>query len=210
MTVGIYRLVDRITGETLWIGQSVNLETRHRRHLNDLKHGRHSQQSFADWYIELERDSADILMETLAICAPEEMNEIEGFWFEQDPPRFYGQMPSPSRKWYLSAETRAKMSKTHSEKVRLAKENGTYVSSWVGMSEEARIKQTAKNKEIGFTSLSGAEAGRRNAGKPKTAEHRKKTAEAVRAAAKEILICVECGRECKGKSALGRHMTVHS
>lgn len=211
MTGGVYKLTDRITGETLWIGQSVDIERRHHRHLRDLRNGVHSQQSFSDWYRESNRTSEDILMETLAICAPEEMNEIEGFWFEQDPPRFYGQMPSPSRKWYLSAETRAKISKTHSEKIRLAKENGTYVSVWSGLSEEARLRQTFKNREVGFTSVSAAEAARLgNKDRPKSAEQRRKASEAAKSAAKEILICVECGRECKGKSALGRHMTVHS
>lgn len=210
MTVGVYRLIDRITGESLWIGQSVNLERRHRRHLSDLRNSTHSQQAFSDWYRESNRTSQDILMETLVICGPEDLNSFEGFWFEQYPPRFYGQMPSASRKWYLSAETRAKMSKTHKEKVRLAKENGTYVSGWASMDVEARKLKSIRNREVGFNAITAAIAGAKGAGRPKSAEHRRKASEAAKDVAKEILACPICQRECKGKSALGRHMTVHS
>lgn len=211
MAVGIYKLVDRITGETLWVGQSVNLESRHRRHLNDLKHGRHSQQSFADWYIESERTSEDILMETLQICEPEDLNLFEGIWFAQDPPRFYGQMPSATRKWYLSAETRVKMSQSHITRIRLAKEAGVFVSSWDAMSVEDQLKKAIKNKESGFDSARASEAARKgNAGRTKSLAQREKASAAAKLVAKEILICTVCERECKGKSALGRHMTVHS
>lgn len=210
MTVGIYKLVDRITGETLWVGQSVNLESRHRRHLRNLRDGIHSQQPFVDWYRESNRTSQDILMEILEICSADSLNELEAFWFRKDPPRFYGQMPSSSRKWYLSPETRAKMSKTHRERIQSAKTNGTYVSTWSYMNESSRKSKSIRNREVGFNSVTASTAGRKGLGKSKTDEHRRKVSETIKELAKEILSCPSCGRECKGKSALGRHMTVHA
>lgn len=210
MATGIYKLVDDLTGETLWVGQSVSLKTRYNRHINDLQNGRHSQQNFADWYAENRRTPENILMEILQICEPERLNELEGLWFELEPPRFYGQMPSRTRKWYLSEHTKSKISQAHKERIRIEKDLGVFVSSWEGMSDEGRQKKAVRNKETGFNSITAAIAGGKGAGRPKSAEQRRKASEAAKEVAKEILACPICERECKGKSALGRHMTVHS
>jgi hypothetical protein len=208
-TCGIYALISE-DDEYLWIGQSVNVGRRYRKHLWLLRNNHHRTE-FLKWFEKNERNESAVRLKVLEECDPETLNEREGYWFKALPPLFYGQLPSESRKWFLSEETKAKMSMSSKKTVERQKLDGTWVSGYDRMvAASSKEFVDARMKAHGFNSESGAAIARKaNLGRPKTAEQRLRQSEANKANAAEILICDECDRPCKGKSALGRHKTTH-
>jgi hypothetical protein len=67
----------------------------------------------------------------------------------------------------------------------------------------------ARMKAHGFNSKTASVAGRNGAGRPKTEEQKLRQSKAARANSANVFECSECGKPCKGKSALGAHKRVH-
>lgn len=205
MTIGIYCIALRSTEEVLWVGQSINLEKRWLRHTSDLLKGTHSQKDFSSWFKEGGFSKFDLSFSILEECSPEELNEKEWLWFEGLSPKFFGQRPSSSRKWYLSEETKRKISESHRSRVEAMRKSGQQFSIWNLMSPEQRELKSKRNAENGFDSKSGRIAGKMNANLPKTEGHKKALAESALKASREIISCQLCEKRCKGKAAFARH-----
>jgi hypothetical protein len=208
-TCGIYALISE-DDECLWIGQSVNVEKRYKRHLALLRTNQH-RIKFLKWFEENERNESAVKIRLLEECDPEFLNEREGYWFKVLPPLFYGQLPSQSRKWFLSDEAKANISAGNKKAIARKKADGTFVSGYDRMvAAEGKEVVDARMKAHGFNSESAIAAGRNgNVGKPKSEEQKRRQSESSKKVAANILMCDECDRPCKGKSALGSHKRTH-
>jgi hypothetical protein len=207
-TCGIYALISE-DDECLWIGQSVNVERRYRKHLWLLRNNQH-RTKFLKWFEENERNENAVKIRLLEECGPQFLNEREGHWFKVLPPLFYGQLPSVSRKWFLSDEAKANISAGATKAIAKKKADGTFVSGYDRMvAAEGKEVVDARMKAHGFNSKTASVAGRNGAGRPKTEEQKLRQSKAARANSANVFECSECGKPCKGKSALGAHKRVH-
>lgn len=73
MTVGIYQIVNKVTGES-YIGQSVNIERRFREHKGSLNKGKGNPYLQNSWYAYGEEN---FIFEIITECSVEELNELE-------------------------------------------------------------------------------------------------------------------------------------
>lgn len=208
MTCGIYILRSE-ENECLWIGKSVDIERRFKTHCRNLRKEIH-RADFVNWFISKNRNSSVIHFEILEECSPELLSEKECYWFEKIPPMFYGQKPSKSGKWFFSEKAKKNVSEGAKKAIERKKLDGTFINfheRQVSLFGDDHVK--AHLKKIAFNSESGAAAGRKGAGRPNTEEQKRKQSEATKKVSENIIICDECGRPCKGPSALGAHKRTH-
>lgn len=111
MTCGIYAIFDSATDECLYVGQSLSVEERWRRHLNDLRNGNHSRKDFIDWFKNNDEDPNSLRFEIKEICPNTDSakNSAEIRWFNALQPKFYGFEPGMNFKWRHSEETKRKI-----------------------------------------------------------------------------------------------------
>lgn len=123
---------------------------------------------------------------------------------------FYGQIPSKSRKWYLSKEAKKNISNGIKRSITERKLAGTFRgvrdNTIAIYGEEYAIEQA---KSVGFNSERGAAAGHKGAGRPNSEKQKRRQSESTKKVAANILICEDCERPCKGPSALGAHRRIH-
>lgn len=114
MTIGIYGLFDRETGECLYVGQSSDIEYRVRQHRKKLKNGSHLS-SFNNWFLLSGSDLANIEYRVLEECQNDDVtkNLAEIRWFHELSPKFFGKIPSDAETWGMSQETKDKISKSN-------------------------------------------------------------------------------------------------
>lgn len=208
MTCGIYKLLSE-DNECLWIGQSVNIENRFKAHRFRLLNELH-REGFVEWFISKDKEISSVKLEILEECEPSLLNEREGFWFLKNPPKFFGQIPSVSRKWYLSDEAKKNISEGQKRSIAKQKAAGTFKDvrkNMIALKGEEYVREQLRS--IAFNSETAAAAGRKGAGRPNTEEQKLRQSEAARNNAANILICDVCDRPCKGKSALGAHKRTH-
>lgn len=113
-TSGIYAIFSNITDECLYVGQSSIIENRWKQHQNRLKSGRHRKE-FVEWFISNNSDISSMRLVVLEKTKNinEIKNEAEIRWFTKLMPKFYGQVPSASkRQWNHSNDTKTKISES--------------------------------------------------------------------------------------------------
>lgn len=121
MTIGIYKISHKYTGECLYVGQSANIEQRWTNHKKEIRTLRHRQKGLIDIYKTYGMKVFDFVV--LEEVAKKDLNSRELFYFDQLTPQFYGQIPSEKNRYQQSEETRKKISdslkartKIHDEK----------------------------------------------------------------------------------------------
>lgn len=112
MTVGIYGLFDSETDECLYVGLSLDIEYRVKKHVSKLRARTHQRADFIQWWVEHGEDESSIEIKILEACEESNLNRKESYWFIELKPKFYGKEPSENEKWKHSEETKKKISKS--------------------------------------------------------------------------------------------------
>ena len=78
--IGIYKITNNVTSK-VYIGQSERLDERFGEHLSKLEAGNHTNKSFQDDCINMDKDLLEYTLsfEILTKCAKEDLNEYERF-----------------------------------------------------------------------------------------------------------------------------------
>lgn len=146
MSSGIYVIEDRETKECLYVGQSKDLATRKRKHLQKLKDGSHPRKDFVEWFKVAGEQRLKVIEVETGLVTDEELNRSEIWWFNKLKPKFYGKEPSLNETWVHSQATKDKIRNTLS---------GRVIATWARESICPRCKNTykVKNPKTKFCSL---------------------------------------------------------
>ena len=111
--IGIYGIFDVVTDECLYVGQSIDIEYRVKRHRWRLLNESHLK-SFSAWFNSIEKDINRLEFRVLELCTDDDptKNALEMVWFNTLSPRFYGKVPSEKERWALSDQTKEKIAKS--------------------------------------------------------------------------------------------------
>lgn len=113
MTIGIYGIYDKESGDCLYVGMSsVSVERRWKQHIRHLITGTHKRKDFVNWFRGKDSDDSVLVFKILEECSPDhsELNAAEIHWFDTEKPRFFGKNPSVNEKWSHSDETLRRIS----------------------------------------------------------------------------------------------------
>lgn len=108
MSIGIYGIFSN-KNDCLYIGQSVQIETRFKRHLSKLRNGTHRKE-FVSWFSVNGGDS--LVFKILEYCVVEDLNIKEIHYFNEHSPMFFGKQPSKGDSFKVSDSTKKKISDT--------------------------------------------------------------------------------------------------
>jgi len=111
MTVGVYAFFDQ-DGNCLYVGQSGDIEGRHKQHINQLRGGYHRRSDFNEWFSS--HGESKLSFKLLEKCSNDvdSRNYLEIEYFNQLNPMFYGQIPSMSNRFEHSDETRTRIAES--------------------------------------------------------------------------------------------------
>lgn len=137
MKSGIYVIEDSLTGECLYVGQSRDLATRKRKHLQKLKNGSHPRKDFVEWFKLNGEDRLQFHTVETELKTDAELNSSEIWWFNKLKPKFYGKEPSLNETWVHSQATKDKIRNTMS---------GRVIATWAREAICPRCKNTYKVK----------------------------------------------------------------
>ena len=118
MKSGIYVIEDSLTGVCLYVGQSRDLETRKRKHIEKLKNGSHPRKDFIEWFKESGENRLKVTVVEEGLTSDEELNSSEIWWFNKLRPVFYGKEPSLNETWVHSQATKDKIRQSLTGRVR--------------------------------------------------------------------------------------------
>lgn len=108
MTVGIYGIFDAKTDECLYVGKSITIESRWKKHIYLLRTGKHIRSEFVDWFNEHNKDPESMRFAILEECdnkgATKNLLEIK--WFNELRPKFFRKLPSVKDKWQHTTATK--------------------------------------------------------------------------------------------------------
>lgn len=108
MAIGVYAFFDKSDSSCLYVGKSINVELRYKRHLLNLRKGK-SLKSFQEWFYD--RSLEHLEFKILVECSSEELNRYELYFFNELKPRFFGVTPSLSISNNFSDERRENIRK---------------------------------------------------------------------------------------------------
>lgn len=176
--IGIYKITNLINNK-VYIGQSINLNERRKRHFRDMRYHRHSNSHLQNSYDKYGEEN--MRFEIIQECKDrEELNYYETYWFE-----YYCKLLGRDNTYNLgqtgnahntSLETRRKMSEngkgrhlSEQAKEKLKKANLGKVGYWSGKKRSEEFKKKISQKLKGHSGW--------NKGKHLSEEHRKKISE---------------------------------
>lgn len=115
--IGIYGIYFKKDDTCLYIGQSIDIESRWKNHRWRLENNQHLK-DFSFWFEKNNISLDDLIFKTLCICSDKDIlkNELEIFFFNEEQPKFYGKIPSKNEKWSHSEKTKSKISNTFRER----------------------------------------------------------------------------------------------
>lgn len=135
MTKGIYGIYHG--EECLYVGQSVSIERRWRKHRAALADGRHHTPGFSPWFTTSELSLEDLTFTILADLGEEatqlELNLEEIRYFKLLRPRFYGKAPSESNSYTMTPEIIAQAGRIASERYQESYTGVSYIDEETGV-----------------------------------------------------------------------------
>lgn len=109
-TSGIYGLYDIRTSECLYVGMSIDIEERYKKHITLLKANRHRRVEFSQWY-NYKRNCERLELRILEEVEGSLLRKREKFWFNTLKPKFFGQSPTGESDYFAhNEETKKKIS----------------------------------------------------------------------------------------------------
>lgn len=115
MSIGIYKITNTVNGK-VYIGQSINIEKRWKRHIYELSKNRHGNlhlQSAWNKY-----GSSSFVFKVLKICSKEKLNYYETYYWEQYRNNCYN-LHKTGEAHNVSEETKKKISESSKRKYEL-------------------------------------------------------------------------------------------